>query len=608
TYNSDAQVGESSACATALLSGVKANYETVGLDSSGRFNNCLSSVSSRVPSLFNWAQEQGKATGLVTNTRLTHATPAAAYAHSASRYWEDDSKMPAASRRTCKDIARQLVEDLPGRNINVLLGGGRRHLVSGVTRDPETGREGRRLDGRNLVEDWLRDKKSKGLQAEYVWSKDQLERVNVRTMDHLLDSDKSAKSDPTIAEMTRVALQILLRNTHGFVLLVEALDETLGLEAAVMEAMSQVDLIETLIVFTADHSNVLTMGGLTTPRGHPVLGLDTKVSDVDGKPYTTLLYGNGPGYTEPRTVPQGKSRDIIQSSAVPRTWSTHGGEDVPVFASGPLANILFSGTFDQSYIPHAIAYIACLGEYAKRCSMFSNSNSEPTITNSSLSCPAAPAVSAVMSDDSSTLNRTLYFSKRMFKKNLSSINQFMLVPSFKAKLLCYIKIHFTMKNVMWISYTKNTNQFNSCSNMPIVVVSYIISISWHQIICSHMIHYIDNNGNLTTTSEIYNNWYLTGEYDIYINLWRKNKTKFPHRIFLFYKLLLEVPLPTLELQLQESHFASSNKLKWHMQNFHMSLIIKNVHKYIFPSNSGNNYWYFKNQFRFHIMKIFRKFS
>lgn len=56
----DAQVGESSACATALLCGVKANYETVGLDSSGRFEDCRSSNRAHVPSLINWAQEQGE--------------------------------------------------------------------------------------------------------------------------------------------------------------------------------------------------------------------------------------------------------------------------------------------------------------------------------------------------------------------------------------------------------------------------------------------------------------------------------------------------------------------------------------------------------------------
>ncbi|GFY44663.1 alkaline phosphatase, tissue-nonspecific isozyme [Trichonephila inaurata madagascariensis] len=55
----------------------------------------------------------------VTTTRVTHATPAAMYSHSASRYWESDGKIPKEDRAECKDIARQLVEDDPGRNINV---------------------------------------------------------------------------------------------------------------------------------------------------------------------------------------------------------------------------------------------------------------------------------------------------------------------------------------------------------------------------------------------------------------------------------------------------------------------------------------------------------
>ncbi|XP_069689290.1 alkaline phosphatase-like isoform X3 [Periplaneta americana] len=405
TYNNDAQIGESSACATALLCGVKANYETVGLDSTGRFNICYSSFSSRVPSILNWAQEQGKATGLVTNTRLTHATPAALYSHSASRYWEDDSKMPAASRRTCKDIARQLVEDQPGRNINVLFGGGRRHLISAMTHDPEEPeKEGRRLDGRNLIEDWLREKKRRGLQAEYIWNKKQLEYLNTRAVDHVLGGR--------------------IDHAHHYNNAYRALDETLALESAVVEAISQVDPEETLLVFTADHSNVLTLGGLTTTRGNSILGMDTKVSDVDGKPYTTLLYGNGPGYSSPRTVPRGNSRDMVQGAAVPRTWSTHGGEDVPVFAMGPLASVLFSGTFDQSYIPHAIAYIACLGEYAKRCATIGHTK---TVNTPAQACPAAPAVAAVMADDSATINQTYTFNKQISRKNKSFVNQAPLV-------------------------------------------------------------------------------------------------------------------------------------------------------------------------------------
>lgn len=59
TYNIDAQTGESSACATALLCGVKARYETLGLDAGGRFNNCASTINSKVTSLVDWAHDAG---------------------------------------------------------------------------------------------------------------------------------------------------------------------------------------------------------------------------------------------------------------------------------------------------------------------------------------------------------------------------------------------------------------------------------------------------------------------------------------------------------------------------------------------------------------------
>ena len=60
TYNTDSQVGDSGACATALLCGVKGRFETVGLDDSGRYDNCQSSLKSRIPCLADWAQAEGK--------------------------------------------------------------------------------------------------------------------------------------------------------------------------------------------------------------------------------------------------------------------------------------------------------------------------------------------------------------------------------------------------------------------------------------------------------------------------------------------------------------------------------------------------------------------
>lgn len=51
-----------------------------------------------------------------------------------------------------------------------------------------------------------------------------------------------------------------------------ALDETLVLESALLTVLSLIDLTETLIIVTSDHSNVMTFGGLATPRGNPILG------------------------------------------------------------------------------------------------------------------------------------------------------------------------------------------------------------------------------------------------------------------------------------------------------------------------------------------------
>lgn len=52
----------------------------------------------------------GKSTGVVTTTRITHATPASAYAHTPHRNWEGDARMTNESVG-CTDIAYQLIQD-----------------------------------------------------------------------------------------------------------------------------------------------------------------------------------------------------------------------------------------------------------------------------------------------------------------------------------------------------------------------------------------------------------------------------------------------------------------------------------------------------------------
>lgn len=51
-----------------------------------------------------------------------------------------------------------------------------------------------------------------------------------------------------------------------------ALEETLMLDAALLAVLSMIDQSQTLVVLTSDHSHVLSLGGISTPRGNPILG------------------------------------------------------------------------------------------------------------------------------------------------------------------------------------------------------------------------------------------------------------------------------------------------------------------------------------------------
>jgi alkaline phosphatase len=112
TYNIDAQTPDSAGTATAYLCGVKTRIGVIGLD--GRAFDCPSSANSKVESIVRWAHYAGKSTGIVTTTRVTHATPSAAYAHAYSRDWEGYDGYAFTEtlyNQGCRDIAAQLIDD-----------------------------------------------------------------------------------------------------------------------------------------------------------------------------------------------------------------------------------------------------------------------------------------------------------------------------------------------------------------------------------------------------------------------------------------------------------------------------------------------------------------
>lgn len=121
---------------------------------------------------------------------MVHATPSALFAHTANRKWECETKMKLSDRSLgCKDIARQLIEDEPGRSINVIMGGGRQCLVSNVSdtlADPIDHWSCTSTDGRDLIRDWGKDKEKRKLNHATVTNNEELDELDAENVDYLL--------------------------------------------------------------------------------------------------------------------------------------------------------------------------------------------------------------------------------------------------------------------------------------------------------------------------------------------------------------------------------------------------------------------------------------
>ncbi|KAG8232043.1 hypothetical protein J437_LFUL014439 [Ladona fulva] len=201
-------------------------------------------------------------------------------------------------------------------------------------------------------------------------------------MDYHLLSNTS--HNPTLAEMTRKAIKILRKNPKGYVLFVEggridhahhdtksqlSLDETVEMDKAIEEASKLTRKEDTLTVVTADHAHTFSIAGYPV-RGNPIFGV-AGTSDVDSKKYTSLSYANGPGYKQPTATGErynilmdntGKYRalDYTFMATAPLTSETHGADDVAVYSKGPWAH-LFTGTYEQNFIMHAMCYALRIG-------------------------------------------------------------------------------------------------------------------------------------------------------------------------------------------------------------------------------------------------------
>ncbi|KAG8233244.1 hypothetical protein J437_LFUL013506, partial [Ladona fulva] len=321
----------------------------------------------------------------VTTTRVTHATPAALYSHVNHRDWECDSEIPKKYQSCIKDIARQLVEDSPGRNFKVIMGGGWNPL--GVTSVLDEDESCIRQDGLNIVDYWTEDKRMRNLKCNYVNSSKSLMSLDIQKTDCVLGifgyghvpykavREETPPEEPSLVDMTSQAIRILQKEKEGYVLML-AMMETSELDDAIKKALSMTDRYDTLIIVTADHSHAFTINGYPK-RGNDILGFANKTDNEF--PYETLTYANGPSYYYHRN---NDSKDVNDTWRIPSEDrgniyyqhfapiyledETHAGEDVPVYALGPQAHLL-QGVHEQNYIAHVVSYASCIGPHSEMC-------------------------------------------------------------------------------------------------------------------------------------------------------------------------------------------------------------------------------------------------
>lgn len=416
TYNVDAQTPDSAGTMTAMMTGVKTDVGVIGVDEDIVRGDCSTVAGNELTTALEMAEIAGMSTGIIATARITHATPAATYAKSADRNWEDISDMPAAAVTAgCEDIASQLINfeaNLEARitgadvdGIEVVMGGGRRHFLpndpSANSPDAVSGTEGDRTDGRNLVTEWAAAYPA----GIYVYDQAGFDAVDADTtaklfglfneshMQYEADRDNDIAGEPSLSEMTGKAIDILDNNDKGFFLMVEsgridhshhagsaygALTDTIEFAAAIQAAADRTNPEDTLIIVTADHGHVFTIAGYPK-RGNPILGKVVAVGQTDPAlaaddlPYTTLGYMNGRGFMDlgsetdadeaynnavnagrqDLTAVDTESTGFHQEALIPLSSETHSGEDVGIYAMGPGAHLV-RGTNEQNVIFHVM--------------------------------------------------------------------------------------------------------------------------------------------------------------------------------------------------------------------------------------------------------------
>ncbi len=284
THSADDYVTDSGAAGTAIATGTKTNNGTISLSPQGDTLLTLAEL----------AKYHSLGTGLVATCALTHATPAAFYAHELSR-----------------DDAEAIAEDFLANTIDVAIGGGRDHFE-------------KRNDQQNLSD------RLRAMNYQIAYDMEGLNAVNPGKVLGLLWEEHPPKliegrGDYFVAASMK-AIELLSQHEKGFFLMIEA---------------SQIDW--------AGHANDLEYNTTETLEFDSLIGRVLDFAAADGN---TLVIVTADHETGGLSLEQGD----YEKGEIDADFSTkrHTGIMVPLFAHGPGAD-QFSGIIDNTELFPTIA-------------------------------------------------------------------------------------------------------------------------------------------------------------------------------------------------------------------------------------------------------------
>lgn len=392
TYSTNGQTPDSAPTATAMNSGIKTKNDMINVADSVVVDDCTAGLENGATTFAEIASAMGKSVGVISTARITHATPAAVYARTVNRDWEDNTSIPEGCAQL--DIAAQLMAQMQAGVIDIAMGGGRRHFLPVEVTDEE-GKEGLRTDGRNIVQEVI------DAGGQYAWNTEGFMALTAGGNAPVLALFESSHmqyefdrtDEPSLVQMTEMAINALDQNEAGYYLNVEAgrvdhanhggnlyrtVTDGVAFADAIAKAMEMTDPATTLIIVTADHEHAIAFNGYCG-RGSSIVGLcyeadpagvehlDELAMGDDGAPYSVAGFLNGAGsvlveqadgtFSGSRpadlTNEMAIDPDYLQQALIPMSSETHSGEDVAVYARGPWSH-LFGGTIEQNVIFHVM--------------------------------------------------------------------------------------------------------------------------------------------------------------------------------------------------------------------------------------------------------------